>query len=466
MSEACFVMFHKSMTVLEVLLYGACMGAFFSWFREGPGDTRGRLRTGGTVLLIYGGQFFLFVAPEGMGWLHMVFTAALLETRAGKLGVERKLVLLLSVVFFSVRSLSMMIMRSVDFYSERYFLQGAGTAEKVFLGAARNYIFISVVQFLLSAVMLLGVGKQLRKKVPMLHIRELLFLLWTPAAGILFVRVLLRLLVVEKGGVAFWLYEEFPAFLGIVPLMALSFYGGILAVIAACQRMLVLEEEHRKACAGEQQVRAMRERLKEAGELYDSMRSLRHEMRNHMANLKGIMMYGSHEDLGNYLARMDEDMGEHDFLISTGNLVTDVIINGRARAAAGAGVSFTSEFHFPSHGGYDPYDVGIILNNLLENALEACGEMEEDEGYVHLSGRKEKNFFLIQVKNSFCGKPVFDRDGLPVSTKKAGPESLAEHGIGLSNVRREAEKYLGDMDIKVGKGEFCVAVLLQAREEQ
>lgn len=59
---------------------------------------------------------------------------------------------------------------------------------------------------------------------------------------------------------------------------------------------------------------------------------------------------------------------------------------------------------------------------------------------------------------------TFDtKTGLPLSTK-GGDRSL--HGIGLSNVKREADKYMGDVDIKVKKNEFSVTVLLQERRNR
>ena len=38
---------------------------------------------------------------------------------------------------------------------------------------------------------------------------------------------------------------------------------------------------------------------------------------------------------------------------------------------------------------------------------------------------------------------------------------MALHGIGLSNVKREAEKYRGNVDIRAEGNEFQVTVLLQ-----
>ena len=100
---------------------------------------------------------------------------------------------------------------------------------------------------------------------------------------------------------------------------------------------------------------------------------------------------------------------------------------------------------------FDAFDVGIILQNLLQNVLEACGKVGEGERFIVLTGTKKGRFFLIEVKNSFMGEVVFGQDGLPVTTKK---EDVPMHGLGLSNVRREAEKYMGELELKTTQREF------------
>ena len=45
-------------------------------------------------------------------------------------------------------------------------------------------------------------------------------------------------------------------------------------------------------------------------------------------------------------------------------------------------------------------------------------------------------------------------------------KDISLHGIGLSNVKREVEKYMGDLDIKVKKNEFSVTILLQERRTE
>ena len=108
---------------------------------------------------------------------------------------------------------------------------------------------------------------------------------------------------------------------------------------------------------------------------------------------------------------------------------------------------------------FDAFDVGIILQNLLQNALEACEEVAGDQRFVTLTGKQKGRFFLIEVKNSFAGEVVFGADGLPVTTKK----DVFTHGIGLSNVRREAKAYMGELEFHTDRQVFSVTILLQER---
>ena len=94
--------------------------------------------------------------------------------------------------------------------------------------------------------------------------------------------------------------------------------------------------------------------------------------------------------------------------------------------------------------------------------------MKEGERYILLSGKCDRKFFLIEVRNSFEGEISFDRDThLPISVKNRDAADccgVSLHGIGLSNVKREAEKYMGDLDIKIKENEFLATVLLQERK--
>ena len=111
--------------------------------------------------------------------------------------------------------------------------------------------------------------------------------------------------------------------------------------------------------------------------------------------------------------------------------------------------------------------MGIILNNLLDNAIEACEKLEPGKRFIRLVLKRKKQFLLLDVENSFDGAvPVQVRGGsAPPTTKQSTlPGIITEHGIGLSNVREMAERYFGGVNIKVKGDVFHVTVMLQQGE--
>ena len=246
----------------------------------------------------------------------------------------------------------------------------------------------------------------------------------------------------------------------MIPVLALLFYAGAYLTIAFQQGMAALREEQATHYMEYQQTQAIRARIHEAEQFYTRIRGLKHEMRGHLTNIKGLAQSGEYASLEDYIAKMDESMSGFELTLQTGNPVTDVIVNEIRRRSLDLGIRFQVEFHYPDPGAYDAFDVGIILQNLLQNAVEACEKVGEDERFIVLTGTRKGRFFLIEVKNSFASEVVFGQDGLPVTTKQ---EDAPMHGIGLANVRREAEKYVGELELRTNQFEFSATVLLQER---
>ena len=262
----------------------------------------------------------------------------------------------------------------------------------------------------------------------------------------------------------FVLFDEKPDLLWKIPMIAVLIFVGETALIYFWQKYRVLLAERQKHFVEEQQVKAMKKRLEEAENFYGSIRKVRHEMKNHMANIKGLAGAGEYGEIEDYIRRMDETMQELEYKYVTGNAVTDVIINDKCRRAEKAGIRFDADFRY---GGEIPvFDMGIILNNLLDNAIEACEKLETGQGFIRLSLKRKKQFLILYVENSFDGAvPVSKGSPLPPTTKQSIlPGIITEHGIGLENVRDIAERYFGGVNIKVKGDVFHVTVMLQQGE--
>lgn len=461
MSEADFMLFHRIAAEAEVLVSAVCMAAFFLLFMSGTGRRAGwKGKRVLVVFLVYAGVYSvnLWEVVSVDGWVCMLAALVLTEGILSCAGLGGRDVLLLEALFFGIRYMSLLIAESLHYVMDRAVMETADSAEVIFRRTAMIYVAAMAVRFILLALMLYIAGRSLPDGRSKLRWKELCYLCLMPIAGILFGNIILRLYVVVKEDAYFQMYEQYPVFIGLVPLVAALFYAGILVTLASHREMARLQEERRKHFVEEQQLASLRERMEEVERFYDGLGRMKHEMRSHLTNIGGLAVKGDYRELERYLAQISDSMNAFEFTFRTGNAVTDVIVNDKGKAAQKAGVRFEVNFAYPASDGYHAYDVGIILHNLLQNALEACGRMRSGEKYIVLSGRNKKKFFLIEVKNSFEGEVVFDKNtNLPVSVK----EEPFLHGIGLSNVKREAGKYMGDVDIRVEGNEFRITVMLQ-----
>lgn len=64
---------------------------------------------------------------------------------------------------------------------------------------------------------------------------------------------------------------------------------------------------------------------------------------------------------------------------------------------------------------------------------------------------------MIEISNSFKGNLRWNTQNGLIFTSKEDKEG---HGYGLSNIRKVAQKYSGDIDIVADNGKFCLCIIL------
>ena len=349
------------------------------------------------------------------------------------------------------------MMKSIDFLQYCY-QQEVNRCMAV--GMSCLVIFYFVLFFAMTLILY-----RFMKDVTVMTWQDVILLSILNFVGSMITRIISGMITVKIEDEFFILFDEKPNLLWEVPMIAVLIFIGEVALIYFWQRYRILFAERQKHFMEEQQVKAMKMRLEEAENFYGSIRKVRHEMKNHMTNIKGLAGAGEYGEIEDYIRRMDETMQELEYKYVTGNAVTDVIINDKWRRAEKAGIRFDADFRY---GGEIPaFDLGIILNNLLDNAIEACEKLESGKGFIRLMLKRKKQFLLLEVENSFDGTASVQTDGglsLPTTKQSTLPGIITEPGIGLENVRAVAERYFGGVSIKV-KGEvFHVTVMLQQGE--
>ena len=371
------------------------------------------------------------------------------------------------LLFYNFHSLSTLISNSLRLKVETILMSGMDMMQSGYQDQFRQKMVISalVLMAVYIALMLfmLLVSIRVLKNAEMDRRDALLFSAYSLSGGV-FAGIVRDLYAVEVGDAVFYLYDAKKEMFWKIPLMAGCIFVGEILLIYFWKNYRTLLEERQKRFIEEKQVQAMKRRLEEAEDFYGNVRKLRHEMKNHLTNIKGLAAGEQYGEIAEYISKMDETMQELECRYATGNALTDVIVNDRWRRAEKMGIDFGVEF-YPVEG-ISAFDMGMVLGNLLDNAIEACEKDRQEKRFIRLRVKQKKQFFLIDVENSFDGKLHWQEGSpFPLSTKeRAAPSLMMEHGIGLKNVSDIAERYYGGVSIKVKEQIFHVTVMLQREQ--
>lgn len=233
------------------------------------------------------------------------------------------------------------------------------------------------------------------------------------------------------------------------------FCGGVILVVTAIiQTIKRQQKESKENAVLARQVMDMENHIREMEKIYRDIRGLRHDMGNHMMTLETLYKKQEWKEAEDYSQKIKESLEKFPFSIHSCNPITDIILEEMRRTAEEKGFSFQSEFTFGTDTNVDTFDISIILSNALTNAIENA---DGDVPYIHILSYRKKNAFMIEIRNSFTGKVVFSNDGELLQTSKADRQN---HGYGLSNIRKTARKYHGDIMMQTRDGEFILTVML------
>jgi len=332
-------------------------------------------------------------------------------------------------------------------------------------------LMVSVVCVLLYAL-LIGVylsliNKNYVRKEYQLQVRENVFLV-LPSIAAICISITIKMMVLNmENGTTTLIYNTVPATMFWIPVICIMLLGTVIANVILFQNVVQYHEENRKRTLLENQIHQMQKEVQEIQDIYTDMRGLRHDLRGHINNITQYVKKHNNaedEELNGYIRNMEETVNRLDFGYQTGNPITDIIIHQKKQDADRVGVKFSVDYIYPKELQIDVYDIGVILNNALENAIEAATLLERDK-YVSLHSYVKGNLFFIEVENSFAREIVMNKEsGLPESSKA----NKKFHGMGLINIQRCARKYKGDIDIVIGTSKqkqqiFNLTVMLNGK---
>lgn len=188
----------------------------------------------------------------------------------------------------------------------------------------------------------------------------------------------------------------------------------------------------------------------EVESIYQQMRGIRHDYRNHLQVMSAYLEQDEIIDLKAYLQELTFEMNQVDAIIRTGNTLIDALVNTKLSRAKSLGVDIDATALAPREIAVSGRDLAVILGNLLNNALEAT-ETNPDEAFIRLYIAPIKNNLYISVTNSMTIAP---RENF-ISLK--GPN---RQGYGLRRIDQAVAANNGIVNRKWEEGVFATEVTL------
>ena len=446
--EKCWMVTAKMSVIAILVITGICFGKFVCPYMK-------KKKRAVAVSIIYiATMLVLYVIPQQIdnffAYLIGVIAAFLVMYAEDRRNIYQKI--FLSVTFFSIRWPAVAMAAKLDNLIEKTLVfRDMGTGKEwlqygLYVGSRGIDIVLCIV-FLTVAIGL--INKAYIYKKDEMDVKEMVILTIPSLVGV-------------TGYGIFKIYEKDTGksmidtygFYG-----AISFFhylisiGAILAVIVMFQNWKQTQEEQQGQELVLNQISDMKKHIEEVEKLYQDIRSLRHDMGNHMQTLEHLVAHDNTVDAIEYLKHLKNEWDEVSPAIKTGSPVIDAILMEKLREAKEKQIRFISDFHYPENTKLNAFDLSVILNNALNNCIE---NVNGDDPYINISSFRKNSIFMITIKNSFQGQLNLGDGGLPETTK-----SGKEHGIGLNNIRRVARMYMGDISLEQENEEVILSIMMQ-----
>lgn len=246
-----------------------------------------------------------------------------------------------------------------------------------------------------------------------------------------------------------------------------AFYTLLCGITGLLCTVQVVTEFVHSMLLRQRQIQTIKRNNQEVQEKYEQAQTavrqtaaFRHEWKNHIAALYLLEQKQDHEELHNYLNRLDAELEQLSPKNYAANPTVNTILQRFAAQAEKQGVAFRVSAMLPETLQIREEDLCAFLFNLLDNALEAASQTEHGEIFCSMQVRRQ--YLAIRCENTYSGTLRTDENGKLLTTK----DDASDHGFGLPKMRSIAEQYDSVLDIGYDENRFTVMTTLKLLPEK
>lgn len=188
----------------------------------------------------------------------------------------------------------------------------------------------------------------------------------------------------------------------------------------------------------------------------DQMREIRHEFINQIQTAYLLIQKGDRIDKAQkLLAEANGKLQAIRLARYCGNPVVNALISVKAEKAREKNIEFLAECQLGDLSSMEEIDLCSLFGNMLDNAMEACGRMpQEEHRRLVLKAKVKGGYQIIRTENTYSPK---ENQGDFFKTTK---EDRLNHGYGMKLIERICRKYGGELKTQVTQNQVFVTAYL------
>ncbi len=183
------------------------------------------------------------------------------------------------------------------------------------------------------------------------------------------------------------------------------------------------------------------------------LRFLRHDMKNHLFQIKHFLETNDMEGMYTYINDLEDNLDLTQSITYTQHEAINSILNYKLLPLRTDGVALEVDVQLPDQLTYPIFDLNVLLGNLLDNAIEATALVTPKENQkITLKMKERFGALQLQVGNRFNSN-IVPKNGTHKSDK-------INHGLGLKSVQEIVRRHHGKMWIVPEKDWFEINIIL------
>jgi len=226
-----------------------------------------------------------------------------------------------------------------------------------------------------------------------------------------------------------------------------------ISSIALTNRIIKDMDEKHKNDLELQRIKMESTYFSDVNSVLEEIRILKHDMRGELVIIHGYNEMNQRDKISSHIEKKLQEL-DIQFLpkMDSDNILTS-FINFKLKEAQSHNIEIILESNLTEENeiNIDKEDICRLLNNIINNAIEACENVEEK--YIKLQIDMVSNCLVIKAENPFKGE--VKTQGNKIITLK---QDKTKHGYGLKSIKGIAEKYGGFMNINHGNNIFVLEV--------